>query len=415
MPTRLALLASLLLAAVSRPDGAYGQDFAFHENDRVCIIGDTLADQLRVNGYVETLLTIRRPDLKLTFRNLGWSGDTLTRQPRPLNFGSLDEHLTRQKADVVLLCFGMSESLTAPDGHEAFQKSLTRFVEHLRSENYNGKRPPRVMIVAPISREPFPLRRPPDSPAETPASQSVLRYSKATQAAAEETEASFIDLTAFTSKLAAESPSQRLTKNGIHLSPYGYWAISHAIADALLGQPKPQRIEFDALSVASLARGIGFHARFPFAVPAPPADSTVHPSLAERGLIIKIRNMPPGTWELRFDGKSYQRMPHTAFTEGVVVTSSPAHQRTEELRELIVRKNRWFFFRFRPSNSEYVFGRRTKPFGSESFPPEMKELDRLLTEQDELIAQRAAFTKTENWRLVRVDQPDLPRPKKKKP
>lgn len=55
---------------------------------------------------------------------------------------------------------------------------------------------------------------------------------------------------------------------------------------------------------------------------------------------------------------------------------------TEPLRQLVVEKNKQFFFRWRPINGEYVYGRRKEPFGIVSYPPEMAELDRLTNELD---------------------------------
>lgn len=55
---------------------------------------------------------------------------------------------------------------------------------------------------------------------------------------------------------------------------------------------------------------------------------------------------------------------------------------TEPLRALVVEKNKQFFFRWRPINGEYVYGRRKEPFGVVSYPPEMAELDRLTEELD---------------------------------
>ncbi len=54
----------------------------------------------------------------------------------------------------------------------------------------------------------------------------------------------------------------------------------------------------------------------------------------------------------------------------------------EPLRQLVVEKNKQFFFRWRPINGEYVYGRRKEPFGVVSYPPEMAELDRLTAELD---------------------------------
>ncbi len=59
------------------------------------------------------------------------------------------------------------------------------------------------------------------------------------------------------------------------------------------------------------------------------------------------------------------------------------------LRDLIIEKNRQFMLRWRPVNAEYVFGRRKEPFGVLSFPPEMEQLDRQITELDEKIRAEA--------------------------
>ncbi len=53
------------------------------------------------------------------------------------------------------------------------------------------------------------------------------------------------------------------------------------------------------------------------------------------------------------------------------------------LRELASEKNRFFVHRHRPLNSEYILGRRNRPFGVVDHPPEMEKLDRLCRELDE--------------------------------
>ena len=44
--------------------------------DRVVLLGDTLIEREQASGWVELMLTTRFPDRDITFRNLGWSGDT---------------------------------------------------------------------------------------------------------------------------------------------------------------------------------------------------------------------------------------------------------------------------------------------------------------------------------------------------
>src|SRR4051812_46673699 len=46
-----------------------------HKGDHICIIGNTLAERMQHEGWLETLIQARFPDKELVFRNLGYSGD----------------------------------------------------------------------------------------------------------------------------------------------------------------------------------------------------------------------------------------------------------------------------------------------------------------------------------------------------
>ena len=56
--------------------------------DRVAIVGNTYADQLRIHGYLETLLLQRSGAEPVSVRNLGWGGDLVHLRDRPTNFPS---------------------------------------------------------------------------------------------------------------------------------------------------------------------------------------------------------------------------------------------------------------------------------------------------------------------------------------
>jgi putative membrane-bound dehydrogenase-like protein len=53
----------------------------------------------------------------------------------------------------------------------------------------------------------------------------------------------------------------------------------------------------------------------------------------------------------------------------------------------IQEKNRFVFERFRPINTEYVYGRRHNPFGDDNFPEEMKRLEELALAADKSLFQ----------------------------
>lgn len=79
-----------------------------------------------------------------------------------------------------------------------------------------------------------------------------------------------------------------------------------------------------------------------------------------------------------------QRIVGEELASGLGITD-PWSDELEELRQLVIEKNKQFFFRWRPINAEYVYGRRREPFGIVSFPPEMAQLDEMIAALDKSI------------------------------
>src|SRR5688500_18513227 len=89
--------------------------FEPRKGDRIAVIGNTLADRMQHDGWLETLLHSRFPGHELVVRDMGFSGDEVagfTSQPdgnrrlRSAAFGSSDHWLNLTKADVVFAFFG---------------------------------------------------------------------------------------------------------------------------------------------------------------------------------------------------------------------------------------------------------------------------------------------------------------------
>src|ERR1700747_2054072 len=83
----LTALCTLLLQAAA-PDGV-----ELKPGDHICIIGNTLADRMQHDGWLETLFHSRFPKDELVFRNLGFSGDELNLRLRSQSFGTPDQWL----------------------------------------------------------------------------------------------------------------------------------------------------------------------------------------------------------------------------------------------------------------------------------------------------------------------------------
>ncbi|MCY2931095.1 MAG: hypothetical protein NTV86_16725 [Planctomycetota bacterium] len=52
-------------------------EFVLRPNDRIVFYGDSITEQHLYTNYVESYLATRYPELKLSFFNAGWGGDTV--------------------------------------------------------------------------------------------------------------------------------------------------------------------------------------------------------------------------------------------------------------------------------------------------------------------------------------------------
>src|SRR4030095_12416156 len=91
MKRQISILIALALAGLLT---AHAQVLALNKGDHICIIGNTLAERMQHDGWLETLLQARFPEHELVIRNLGFSGDELTTRLRSMDFGKPDEWLS---------------------------------------------------------------------------------------------------------------------------------------------------------------------------------------------------------------------------------------------------------------------------------------------------------------------------------
>jgi hypothetical protein len=117
----LALVASVVVpfAAARAADR-----FELRDGDRVLFIGDTFMEREGDYGYIETRLTAAFPDRKVTFRNLGWAGDSPMgrarasfdwNKPETEWLKRVKEQLALVKPSVAFLSYGMTAALEAAE------------------------------------------------------------------------------------------------------------------------------------------------------------------------------------------------------------------------------------------------------------------------------------------------------------
>jgi lysophospholipase L1-like esterase len=226
---RASVVAALLITLSLAPNGrAQSPSLELRKGDHIVFVGNTMAERLQQFNYFETMLMVRFPDLDLVVRNLGWSGDTITLQPRPLNFGDAAKHLKDQKADVIFAFFGLNESFDGEAGLPAFEKNLDAYLASHQQAQYSDRGASRVVLISPIAHERIArLEHYVDVDARN---RELSRYTESMRRVAAARHVTFVDLFTPTKKVM-ERAGEPLTINGIHVNEAG----DRIVADLLMG------------------------------------------------------------------------------------------------------------------------------------------------------------------------------------
>lgn len=377
----------------------------FDEGDVVAVIGNTFAVRMQRFPYVETLLSTRLPQHELQFRYLGRSGDEVALRPRPLNFGDLHTHLRDVEADVIVACFGLNEAFKGLGHLEQFRANLAGFVDTLRTTAYNGDRAPSVVLVSPIAHEDLD-HIPADAEGHN---HSLETYSEAMAEYADRHDnVWYVDLYHPTKAMMESSPGAELTINEIHLSEYGYWAVSPLMLEALglslsriaLDAEREQAVGDDSPIYNVVPGGPGTAFRVAQVARARPPMPQGSPSSASRvpsHPVIEIRNLPAGQHGLEVEGEVVATADSAAWAGGVAVdVQGEALQR---IYETIQRKNQLWFYRYRAVNGEYIYGRRKEPFGVNNFPGEFRRLEMMVEAAEHRVWSQVKDLLYRHWRI----------------
>ena len=252
LPRRLAAgIAGLLMISAA----AHGAEppFELKEGDRVIFLGDTLIEREQYSGWIELMLTSRFADRTVSFRNLGWSGDTPAgdsrfglsllqagKEPADEGWKQLVKQISDAKPTVVFAGYGMANSFDGPAGLAKFKADYLRLLDAIEQHAPGA----RIVLLAPLPHEN--LGTPwPDARAHN---DQLAAYSRAVAEIAAARKARFVPLfdllQAEPPRGAASSPASgrgaegRLTEDGIHPSGRGYRVIAEVLEQQLLGQER---------------------------------------------------------------------------------------------------------------------------------------------------------------------------------
>ncbi|MBI3858483.1 MAG: SGNH/GDSL hydrolase family protein [Planctomycetes bacterium] len=362
----LLILALLFCQSSKKP-------FELADGDRVVFVGNTFFERdLRYN-HLETSLTARWPARNVTFRNLGWDGDTVWGDARaefgsPANgFDSLAKHVADLKPTVIFAAYGMSESFSGATGVEPFVAQLDKMLDML------SRTQARIVLLSPVRHED--LGRPLPDPADH--NRDLRLYADAMAKVAARRSTDFVNLFDL-----AGSKEQPLTQNGIHLNDRGYRAAAWTIERSLGLAPLLWDVSIDARG-KSLGQGTTLSdlKSSPDAAGFGALDAT----LPRGARTLKVEGLRPGTYQLKIDGAAVATAPAEEWAKGVALPKGPEYDQAEKLRALVAEKNLHYFHYWRPQNDTYIFGFRRKEQGH--LTAEFPKYPPILNEKDAAIAR----------------------------
>jgi lysophospholipase L1-like esterase len=356
-----------VLLALSAP-----QEFELRDGDRVVWIGSTVVEREQQFGYWEAALTRHYPERNITFRNLGWSGDTVWGEsrasfdPPEVGYKRLIEHTRSLKPTVIFVGYGTNESFAGESGLPRFRKQLNKLLDDLSPSK------PRFVPVAPpmfeeVSWKGGDLKQ---------ARANLALYRQAIKEIAAERGAWFVDDVA-----QKYSPSQPLMDNGMHLTAFGYWwTAGNLLTELHLPVRGLRLVELDTHRIEAIESTL----------PVAPAPGGTHDGTVQADSLVLARGLEAGKYALKIDGQQVQTEDaktwmYPPMFGRVFVRRGPSLDQSEKLRQAIVEKNQLYFHRWRPQNETYLFGFRKYEQGQNA--REIPQFDPLIAKVEQEIAR----------------------------
>ncbi len=383
--------AILLLAAPAA--SAAEAPFELKDGDRVVLLGGTFIERDQEYGYLETSLTSRFPDRNITFRNLGWSGDTVRGEARSRfgppaeGFDHLKTHVEALKPTVIFVNYGLNESFSGKAGLGAFAKDLKTLLDVL------DRTGARIVLITPRRIE----KLAPPLPDPAKANERLADYVAVLRAEAARRGYRVVDL--FDGwKPALAKP---FTDDGLHPTAEGYRRAADVIVGMLGLPPTPARpdVSWEGHVLASSGCKIGDVKASPDKLsirlasdrlrPPPNPPHSIDRDRTETAKL-GLRAVLPGSYRLIRDGKVLFDVTVPEGRAGsldlcLAPDGGPDAEQAERLRRVINAKNELYFHRWRPQNETYLFGFRKHEQGNNA--REIPLFDPLVAEKEAEIAR----------------------------
>lgn len=239
-PASLVLVAALAWSAPTF--AADPEPFELRDGDRVVFLGNTLIEREQKFGFWEAMLMLSWPERTFTFRNLGWSGDTVWGESRAGfgtaadGFKALTAQVNEAKPTVIFVGYGNVEAFAGKAGLPKFIEGLNTLLEVLEATKA------RIVVLGPTQQNGTVTT----NPNWKAYNAQVVEYSAAMRDVAEKRKHRFVDLAATTGEDIFQSDGLLgTTSDGFTFDEFGYLGLFDPIAEQL-AFPESELLQEDA-------------------------------------------------------------------------------------------------------------------------------------------------------------------------
>ncbi len=230
----LACFAPLALDALA----VAAEPLAIEPNQRIVMVGGSLAERMNLYGNFETKLQTRFAAKRPLFRNFGWPADEVGNQQRPGNYTLIDDPLEVYSPDLFLCFFGFNESYAgaAAESLASFTQRYRAYIAEQTQRFTRDGRKPRFVLISPIA---FESTGDPLHPSSQTENENLKAYTDAIIALGKSDGYPVVDLWSRTNTAFAAEPGPQYTINGVHVNEAGDVLVSQLLDEALFGPPSP--------------------------------------------------------------------------------------------------------------------------------------------------------------------------------
>lgn len=345
--------------------------FEFKDGDRIVFLGSTWIEREQLWGYWETALTTLFPDKKITFRNLGRSGDTVWGDAWAGFDTAMEGYQRRlklvkeQRPTVIFFGFGWNESFAGSSKIADYKKKYNSLLTDLSGPEV------RFVLLSPfqIGADDWPYGKLKER-------QDQLKvYGAAGKELAKERGAYFLD-----DVYLQYGPLKSALADGLPTELFYARTVPGLKRELHLDAAKTfSPIVFDGPGKITLTQKRLFHAH----------DSA--------DLMVTAKELAPGKYTLKIDGQVVRTVSDTEVR--TISVPDPSLRQAEELRQTIIEKNQLFFHRSRPQNETYLFGFRKYEQGQNA--KEVPQFDPLIEALEKKIDDLKK-PKPHTYELVRI-------------